>query len=87
MTMLLINHIKWDCDGSDPAELGLPTTILVVNAHNFEDDDEDILSDQLSDVYGFCHEGYLIEKISGDSVGQRNKLDQKIDAIMEYPVQ
>ena len=83
MATLLIHDIKWDCDGDNPIELGLPTTILVVNADNYEEEDDestDILSDHLSDVYGFCHYGFLVEKIDGDSVG-----DQKIDAIMEYP--
>ena len=83
MATLLIHNIKWDCDGDNSVELGLPTTIMVVNADNYDEDDDestDILSDHLSDVFGFCHEGFFVEKIDGDSVG-----DQKIDAILEYP--
>ena len=90
MATLLISKIAWDCDGYNPVEdCNLPMTILVVEAHSLlEDDDDpiDILSNQLTEVYGFCHGGFAVKKISPDVVGQRNKLDQKIDAIMEYPV-
>ena len=40
MATLLIHNIKWDCDGDNPIELGLPTTILVVNADNYEEEDD-----------------------------------------------
>lgn len=48
-------HIKWDTDGKDidylPTELGIPNDIV----------DLEEISDYLSDVTGFCHEGFGIE--------------------------
>lgn len=49
-------HIQWDTDGEDcanlPSEMELP----------FGMDDEEKISDYLSDVTGYCHKGFAIEE-------------------------
>lgn len=52
--MLIARDIKWDTDGADPKELGLPDQIII--PEDVESDDE--ISDYLSDQTGFCHFGY-----------------------------
>ena len=48
-------HIQWDED--EPEELeGLPTELQIPN--DMEDEDE--ISDYLSDVTGFCHRGFRL---------------------------
>ena len=41
-------NIKWDTDGEDVEELGLPTETLI------EADDEFEVADALSDKFGWC---------------------------------
>lgn len=50
--------IRWDTDGEDPKELGLPKEIEIP-----EDllGDEDGISDYLSEETGFCHKGFCID--------------------------
>ena len=45
-------HIQWDADEPDELE-GLPTEIQIPDGM----EDEDEISDYLSDVTGFCHRG------------------------------
>jgi hypothetical protein len=65
---LIITDIEWDTDGMDAvADCGLPTTVIVLDA---ESDDEDYISneisEQLSDNFGFCHEGFQAEPFNQD---------------------
>ena len=46
-------NIKWDTDGE---EVNLPNEIEIPDWVDKEDDDE--ISDYLSDTTGFCHFGY-----------------------------
>lgn len=46
-------NIKWDTDGE---EVNLPNEIEIPDWVDKEDDDE--ISDYLSDVTGFCHFGF-----------------------------
>ena len=50
-------NIMWDIDfdnnGVLPTEIEIPKEI---------EKDEDAISDYLSNVTGFCHEGYVLEK-------------------------
>ena len=48
-------NIKWDIDYDDNGDL--PTEIEIPNTIQ---DDEDKISDYLSDVTGYCHEGYTL---------------------------
>lgn len=46
-------NIKWDTDGE---EVNLPNEIEIPDWVDKEDDDE--ISDYLSDITGFCHFGF-----------------------------
>ena len=48
--------IKWDVDFEEDLEL-LPTEIEIPNGM----DDEEEISDYISDVTGFCHYGFVLE--------------------------
>ena len=50
-------EIKWDVDGEDIEDLGLPTEIEIPEGMT----DEDEISDYLSDVTGFCHCGFVLK--------------------------
>lgn len=47
-------NISWDIDSKNELEL-LPTEIIIPS--NIEDDEE-LISDYLSDETGFCHKGF-----------------------------
>lgn len=48
-------NIKWDTDGDMELLNELPTEMEIPEGM---DDDEDEISDYLSDQTGFCHDGY-----------------------------
>ena len=48
--------IEWDTDGMDPAECGLPAEVEIP-----DDVDDSDVGNWLSDTYGFCHNGYVLE--------------------------
>ena len=57
--------IKWDTDGAEPKECGLPSKCVME-----VDDDTDVAeqgADCLSDKYGFCVESFNFEEIPGPS--------------------
>jgi hypothetical protein len=66
-----IYRIKWDTDGETYKSLGLPTSLVIdtdelgweINNPNDEDEIADIVSDWLSDEYGYCHDGFLGKKL------------------------
>ncbi len=51
--------IQWDTDGDNsvklPSEVEIPDEIA-------REDDEDAISDYLSDLTGYCHYGFELEK-------------------------
>ena len=49
-------EIKWDVDNEEDLEF-LPTEIEIPDGMN----DEDEISDYLSDFSGFCHKGFKLE--------------------------
>lgn len=55
--MLRATNILWDIDyddnGEPPKEIDIPEGMT----------DEDEITDYLSDVTGYCHQGYVLEKI------------------------
>jgi len=90
--MHLIATVEWDCDGMKPVEdCNLPLKVLVLNAPDEWKDDEyqEALSDALSEVYGFCHDGFTLEPInpdgkrSDDNYRQPAPWSTLIDAVME----
>lgn len=48
-------HIKWDTDGE---KIDLPDEIEIPDGM----EDEDEISDYISEQTGFCHYGYVLEK-------------------------
>ena len=65
--MMKATRIKWDVDNEEDLEF-LPDEIIIpeeltVNAANNEKLC-DIVSDYISDVSGYCHKGFIIEKES-----------------------
>lgn len=88
MATLLVSSIEWDCDGHDPVkDCGLPTTIIVTDApDSWEADNEsdDALSSAISDVYGFCHNGYNVEAVTPDVAGKTSVISTYL-GIMEWP--
>lgn len=55
--MLKATNILWDTDYDDDGEL--PTEINIPEGMTNEDE----ISDYLSEVTGFCHQGYVKEEI------------------------
>lgn len=54
--MVKATNIKWDTDGVEenlPEEIEIPDYI--------DEEDDDAISDYISDVTGFCHFGFDIE--------------------------
>jgi len=90
MKTLLITKIDWDTEGMKAVEdCNLPLAVLVVNAPNCWDTEEykdGVLSEELSEVYGFCHYGFEVVDIFPDVRGGRTVWDQyKHLAFMDAP--
>lgn len=51
-------NIKWDTDGDEEALASLPTEVEISETIA---EDDDAISDWLSDQFGFCHFGFAIE--------------------------
>lgn len=54
-------NIQWDFIGGEEKEdaLGLPEEIEIPKEI---ENDEDTISDYLSNLSGFCHKGYILER-------------------------
>lgn len=66
MHLLLIPD--WDTDGESLKACNLPAHVIVINAHDGADKDQEYLdndlSEALSDTFGFCHNGFEVEPIT-----------------------
>lgn len=74
--MYIVSNIKWDTDGDKEAERRLPHVIsikeetvkdLIRKADEDADDEEAVsetVSDYISDLTGFCHAGFYLERVS-----------------------
>jgi hypothetical protein len=60
MAKFIVYNIKYDTDG---AKINLPKKLEIEVSDNITDmeDIEQILSDEISNITGFCHFGFLIE--------------------------
>ena len=64
MKKYLVTDIEFDTDGE---ELDIPTSMTIEVPDDIEDDEYEIqeyLSDEISNISGFCHFGFHIEKVS-----------------------
>ena len=57
---MLATEIKWDTDG-DTEELASLSTEVEIPQDIADQDDDDAISDWLSDTFGYCHFGFGIE--------------------------
>lgn len=62
----LVSNIEWDTDGDTELLEQLPTETtleidLGVDAAD-EDDVLDLIADELSDIYGYCHFGFTCKE-------------------------
>lgn len=64
MVTVRIYNIQWDTDGDEKLFKKLPQNIEATIIEPNEDEDvEDIISDYISDLTGFCHYGFEYEII------------------------
>lgn len=65
MGLILIKNIDWDTEGETRQACALPAEVLVVDVPedlDLEDSEvQDILSNELSEAFGFAHGGYKVE--------------------------
>ena len=59
MTMYKVENIKYDTDGED-IELPKELEITIDDSITDQEDIEQILSDEISNITGFCHFGFSI---------------------------
>ena len=68
--MIKATNIEWDIDVDEELEeeeeISLPDTIII--PHTIEEDDDDAVSDYISEMTGFCHYGFCIEECYDDEV-------------------
>ena len=59
-----VSHIEWDIDNPEDLD-DLPKTVIVDVPEEVvaADEEEDYISDWLSDEYGFCHNGFLFKGV------------------------
>ncbi len=82
----IASAIEWDTDGMKADEdCGLPESVVIIDIPNSLDLEEivDTVSDEISEVYGFCHQGFELEEIKADVRGYRTPWTKL--AIMQYP--
>ena len=70
---MIIKNIKWDVDYPEdlkalPKELPLPEQFYPLDFENSDELDEilDEVSDWLSNTYGYCHNGFILETTKED---------------------
>lgn len=54
-------NIQWDTDGDEEALASLPTEVEIPEAIA---EDDDAISDWLSDRFGFCHFGFANRRVT-----------------------
>jgi len=62
-----VSDIAWDTDGDDPAELNLPSVVVM------QGDPEDF-ANILSDHYGWCITGLRVEQIADGDLKRLSEL-------------
>lgn len=61
-----VTNIKWDVDEDKDESIDLPITIDIPRdiVDGFYNDNEDAISDYISNLTGYCHFGYTIEYVN-----------------------
>lgn len=92
--MFVVHNIQWDFETVHRTRL--PKSILVVNIPQqafdelgqMTDEYEQLISDHISDVYGFCHKGFDLDEVRPDTPMRKSctiSSDFPIDAVMQAP--
>ena len=76
-------NIKWDTDGVSPKELDLPEAVEIPAAIASTNDD-DTISDWLSDEYGFCHFGFSLTMDSTTANPPKHRVNNTITSPYDY---
>lgn len=69
MSKIRIYNIDWNTDGDDDVKSTLPDELLLNTEHlDIQDDEdiyetEDVISEYLSDEYGYCRRGFSFERV------------------------
>lgn len=58
-----VSNIQWDVDEDDDPDLPFEEVIRTNANLKDEDDVEEFVSNFLSDTYGYCHKGFVIDSI------------------------
>ena len=83
MKIVRLFDIRWDTDGGDPHELGLPNEHIGVVDDDDWDPEEDA-ADLLSDAYGFCIFGCSFTVLTNPKLGETG-LEMADGGVIEYP--
>lgn len=87
MPELVITHIHWDTEGQDIDDCLLPRSVFLTNAP--EDWDQEVYKDEigelLSDVFGFLHDGYVIQVYQAPVPGEPGTAIN-VNAVLPAPV-
>ena len=60
MEKVVVSNIKYDTDGE---KIDLPKTLTISIPSDIDEVDvEEFISDEISNITGFCHFGFVIEK-------------------------
>lgn len=69
MSKIRVYNIDWDTDGDNDIKNTLPDELLLNTEYlDIQDDEniyeiEDVVSEYLSDEYGYCHYGFSFERV------------------------
>lgn len=56
-------NIKWDTDGEDVDDLPIKVTVEIPNDIVDEAEIMEFVSDEITNVTGFCHNGFVMKKV------------------------
>ena len=71
---IMVSNILWDLDEDDPkCDLNLPDGVIIENSPEemlkiTDDDYADMISDFLTDSYGFCVKGFRSEMVKENEI-------------------
>jgi hypothetical protein len=58
-TIMLVTNVKYDTDGE---KVDLPSTLEIKIPVDLDEDIYEFVSDKISELTGFCHKGFSMDK-------------------------